>query len=250
LPVNPDELAELRTTEVTFADGRTQVLEDSWRLAEDPTMVLDPTQTWTGKTIFKLKSTPTPTRLSTKTNTTTPKEPQLKVISEGTSSSSTSRPVVVEQRLVDQKHVDFGSESFRQLVLKLRNDPDVDTGHARTSDCWQRLPNCWIRFHFEPRTSMFIPSLDDQQLVHKELGTRRMTLKLDTHGRDTWINDTWQYDSASELDLGETFEGATCFEITPIVTHELAEPLGGHNCAESTYFLCASSTITRRGTFA
>jgi hypothetical protein len=79
---------------------------------------------------------------------------------------------------------------------------------------------------------MFISTLDDQQLVHKELGTRRMTLKLDTHGRDTWINDTWQYDSASELDLGETFEGATCFEITPIVTHELAEPVGEDRTAQ------------------
>ena len=75
LPVDPGDLIELRTTEVTFSDGRTQVLEDSWRLAEDPTMVLDPTQTWTGKTIFKLKSKPTTTRLSTKTNTTTSKEP-------------------------------------------------------------------------------------------------------------------------------------------------------------------------------
>ena len=232
LPVDPDELIELRTTEVTFADGRTQVLEDSWRLAEDPTMVLDPTQTWTGKTIFKLKSKPPTTRLSTKTNITTDEEPQLKIVSEGTSSSSTSRPVIVEKRLVDQKHVDFGSESFRQLVLKLRNDPDVDTGHVRTSDCWHRLPNSWIRFHFEPRTNLFIPSLDDQQLVHKELGTRRMTLKLDAAGRDTWINDTWQYDSSSENDLGETFEGATCFEITPVVTHELAEPLGEDRTAQ------------------
>jgi hypothetical protein len=73
---------------------------------------------------------------------------------------------------------------------------------------------------------MFIPSLDDAQLEHGELGTRRMTLKLDQNGRDTWINDTWQYDDASSCDVGETFEGATCFEITPIVTHELAEPLG------------------------
>ena len=119
------------------------------------------------------------TRLSTLTNVTTATKPQLKIISEGASSSSTSRPVVVEHRLVDQKHVDFGSESFRQLVLKLRKDPDTDTGLVRTSDCWQRLPNCWIRFHFEPRTCMFIPSLDDQQLVHKELGTRGMTMEPD-----------------------------------------------------------------------
>ena len=79
---------------------------------------------------------------------------------------------------------------------------------------------------------MFIPSLDDQQLVHKELGTRRMTLKLDNAGRDTWVNDTWQYDVSNELDLGETFEGASCFEITPIVTHELAEPLGEDRTAQ------------------
>ena len=115
LPVDPDELIELRTTEVTFADGRTQTLEDSWRLAEDPTMVLDPTQTWTGKTIFKLKLKPPTTRLSTKTNITTPEEPQLKIVSEGTSRSSSSRPVIVEKRLVDQKHVDFGSESLGNL---------------------------------------------------------------------------------------------------------------------------------------
>ena len=144
MPVDPDELIELRTTEVLFADGRTQTLEDSWRFAGDPTMVLDPTQTWTGKTIFKLKSKPPTTRLSTKTTITIPEEPQLKIVSEGTSSLSTSRPVIVEKRLVDQKHVDFGSESFRQLVLKLRNDPDVDAGHVRTSDCWHRLPTGWI----------------------------------------------------------------------------------------------------------
>ena len=91
---------------------------------------------------------------------------------------------------------------------------------------------------------MFIPSLDDQQLVHN---TRRMTLKLDNAGRDTWINDTWQYDSSSELDLRETFEGATCFEITLIVTHELAEPLGEHRSAQKPRtFLCQSHHHQKR----
>ena len=193
MPLDVEELVDVRTTEVIYADGRTQTLEDNWRTSDDPTKILDTEQTWTGKTVFKLKSGPPDRRLRTKTDTTLTKEPQLKILSEGTTSTSTSsssRPVVVEKRLVESTHAAFGTESFRQLVLKLRAEPDSDTGRAKTSDCWHRLPNSWIRFHYVPRTTMFIPSLDDAQLEHGELGTRRMTLKLDQNGRDTWINDT------------------------------------------------------------
>ena len=53
-----------------------------------------------------------------------------------------------------------------------------------------------------------------------------MTLKLDSEDRDTWINDTWLYNDESARNLGDTFRGATCFEITGEQPLELAEPLG------------------------
>ncbi len=56
LPVDAEELADFRRTEVTFADGKTQVFEDSWRTSEDPTKILDPSMTWTGKTVLQTKT--------------------------------------------------------------------------------------------------------------------------------------------------------------------------------------------------
>ena len=224
MPVNVDELAEQRITEVTYADGTTQVLEDNWVTSEDPTCVLDGSQTWTGKTLFKLKASPTGKRLRFKTDTAVTREPPLRVLSERPSSSSqgTSR----ERSDHEKTCSPFGSEEFRQLVLKLRSEPDPETKLERTSDTWHSLPNCWIRFHYEPRSTLFVPSKEDELVVHAELGTKRITLQLDHFENDSWITDTWQYDAESARDLGDEFTGATCFEKIFDHGHDLHEPLG------------------------
>ena len=192
LPVDNEELIDLRITEVTFENGKTQTLEDNWRTNEDPTSVLDPSQTWTGRTVFKLKSAPPDKRLKSKTNTDRVKEPELKVTSEGTTSTSLSRLArPPERRDEGTFNVEFGTEALRSLVLKLWKETDSETGQPKNTDTWHRLPCCWVRLHHEPRTNLFVPRLDDPQLVHKELGTRRMTLKLNSEDQDTWINDTW-----------------------------------------------------------
>jgi hypothetical protein len=172
LPVDNEELIDLRITEVTFENGKTQTLADNWRTNEDPTSVLDPSQTWTGRTVFKLKSAPPDKRLKSKTNTDRVKEPELKVTSEGTTSTSLSRLVrPPERRDGGTFNVEFGTEALRSLVLKLWKETDSETGQTKTTDTWHRLPCCWVRLHHEPRTNLFVPRLDDPQLVHKELRT-------------------------------------------------------------------------------
>ena len=143
IPVNSEELVELRRTEVTFEDGTTQTLEDNWRTTANPTLVLDPKQTWTGKTIFELKPPNPERRLCKKTNTEQVREPELKIVSQGTSasSSSTSRKPS-ERREGLPWNVEFKSEQMRSLVLKLWKEPDPDTGLARMSDTWHKLPTC------------------------------------------------------------------------------------------------------------
>ena len=40
------------------------------------------------------------------------------------------------------------------------------------------------------------------------------------------MNDTWQYDESSKRDLGETFVGATCFELATQLVYTDAQPEG------------------------
>jgi len=181
--------------------------------------------------VFKLKAAPTGRRLSAKTDLQPSKPSTLRVLSEG--SAAIKKVVTFEgNKDKDTRIETFGSERFRQLVLRLWNEPDTDTKRSKTSDSWIHLPNCLIRLHHELRQHLFVPSLEDEHVRHDELGNRRITLVLDQDGNDTWLNDTWQYDANSARSLEYNFTGATCFEIAPKLAHDTAEPEGEDRTAQ------------------
>lgn len=80
MPVGLDEFAEQRRTEVTFEDGTIQVLEDNWVTSAEPSCALECNPTWTGRTLFKLKASPTGKSLRFKTDNVVPQEPQRRIL--------------------------------------------------------------------------------------------------------------------------------------------------------------------------
>ena len=71
----------------------------------------------------------------------------------------------------------------------------------------------WIRFHFVPRPTLFVPTEEELQggPDAMQLGRERMTCLCTSDG-DQWREDTWDFESeVSKRDVGFTFTGATCF---------------------------------------
>ena len=255
-PVALDQLAQQRKTFLTDDQGNEQEIVDNWVTSDEPTRSLS--YFWKGRTEFLLTTPPAqrpPRRLLEKKSLLTPPVPEPAE----SKPSSARQPLREEQceepaqraptsrnsarpesslyppRSALQKRMreasDGNEASVRRLVLAQLEEHDPSTGLPYEHDFWLDTPLMWIRFHFEPRSTLFVPTEAELQggPDRGDLGHERMTC-LQTSDGDQWREDTWDFESeGAKRDVGFTFTGATCFAkpdqeaCDPLPEPELAE---------------------------
>ena len=113
---------------------------------------------------------------------------------------------------------------MRRFVASQLQEPDPSTGLPYEHDFWLDTPLMWIRFHFVPRSTLFVPTEEELQggPDAMQLGREGMTCLCTSDG-DQWREDTWDFESeVSKRDVGFTFTGATCFAKPE---EEISDPL-------------------------
>ncbi|CAE7702158.1 unnamed protein product [Symbiodinium sp. CCMP2592] len=239
-PVALNKLAQERKTFVVDAQGNEKELTDNWVTSDEPTRALD--HFWKGRTEFKLTTPPNqrpPTRLLQKRSLLTPPAHEDPKASPPVEQARTSRaPVATEsfrpetslypKRSDLQKSLreasDGNEASVRRFVASQLQEPDPSTGLPYEHDFWLDTPLMWIRFHFVPRSTLFVPNEEELQGGPDvtQLGRERMTCLCTSEG-DQWREDNWDFESeASKREVGFTFTGATCFAKPE---EEVVEPL-------------------------
>ncbi|CAE7463774.1 unnamed protein product [Symbiodinium sp. CCMP2592] len=239
-PVALNKLAQERKTFVVDAQGNEKELTDNWVTSDEPTRALD--HFWKGRTEFKLTTPPNqrpPTRLLQKRSLLTPPAHEDPKASPPVEQARTSRAPVATESFRPEislypKRSDFqkslreasdGNEaSVRRFVASQLQEPDPSTGLPYEHDFWLDTPLMWIRFHFVPRSTLFVPNEEELQGGPDvtQLGRERMTCLCTSEG-DQWREDNWDFESeASKREVGFTFTGATCFAKPE---EEVVEPL-------------------------
>ena len=222
-PVELEKIAQLRKTFVTFEDKTEQVIEDDWRTSDDPKRALD--KFWKGRTEFTLISVPTGRRLEgkqstlpvvqdlskTKSSRVTPTSADQKPTSD--SAMFESHPVNPSRQLLEELAVAGDNiDQVKEILLRYWEQPDPTTGLPYTHDFWLKCPLFWLRFHYEPRTTLFTPR--ELDLIGgpslEDLGSQRMTLCVTSVG-NIWKHDTWTVDT---LEVFEPFTGLTLFDLS------------------------------------
>ena len=222
-PVELDKIAQLRKTFVTFEDKSEQVIEDDWRFSDDPKRALD--KFWKGRTEFTLISVPTGRRLEGKQSTLPVVQGLSKTKSSRVTSTSAeqkptsdsamfeSHPVNPSRQLLEELAVAGDNiDQVKEILLRYWEQPDPTTGLPYTHDFWLKCPLFWLRFHYEPRTTLFTPR--ELDLIGgpslEDLGSQRMTLCVTSVG-NIWKHDTWTVD---KLEVFEPFTGLTLFDLS------------------------------------
>ena len=222
-PVELDKIAPLRKTFVTFEDKSEQVIEDDWRTSDDPKRALD--KFWKGRTEFTLISAPTGRRLEGKQSTLPVVQDLSKTKSSRVTSTSAdqkptsdsamfeSHPVNPSRQLLEELAVAGDNiDQVKEILLRYWEQPDPTTGLPYTHDFWLKCPLFWLRFHYEPRTTLFTPR--ELDLIGgpslEDLGSQRMTLCVTSVG-NIWKHDTWTVDT---LEVFEPFTGLTLFDLS------------------------------------
>ena len=222
-PVELDKIAQLRKTFVTFEDKSEQVIEDDWRTSDDPKRALD--KFWKGRTEFTLISAPTGRRLEGKQSTLPVVQDLSKTKSSRVTSTSSyqkptsdsamfeSHPVNPSRQLLEELAVAGDNiDQVKEILLRYWEQPDPTTGLPYTHDFWLKCPLFWLRFHYEPRTTLFTPR--ELDLIGgpslEDLGSQRMTLCVTSVG-NIWKHDTWIVD---KLEVYEPFTGLTLFDLS------------------------------------
>ena len=103
-------------------------------------------------------------------------------------------------------------DQVKEILLRYWEQPDPTTGLPYTHDFWLKCPLFWLRFHYEPRTTLFTPR--ELDLIGgpslEDLGSQRMTLCVTSVG-NIWKHDTWTVD---KLEVFEPFTGLTLFDLS------------------------------------
>ena len=218
-PVDVKNLADDRVTHLEYEDGTRAELVDNWHVAEDPHAKLE--KPFVGKTVFKLCSKPTGKKLVGKQSTlpapVEPPVPQpqpLPRLDEALQHGGRATAAELAQEQVrdtfrEWLHQASGGtlEAYQKAVLEQLRQDDPLTNQAYDHDLWLELPLVWVRVHYLPRSTLFVPEDED---FARDLGYGRMTLLIDADGNPTWVEDTWRTEGSKELD--RTFTGATLFE--------------------------------------
>ena len=88
------------------------------------------------------------------------------------------------------------------------------TGLPYTHDFWLKCPLFWLRFHYEPRTTLFTPRQSD--LIGgpslEDLGSQRMTLLVTSVGH-SWKHNTWNFGDETVSGDCDPFTGLTLFDL-------------------------------------
>ena len=216
-PVELSDLADTRTTYLEYADGRKETLTDNWRQAEFPRGKTS--ERFVGRTVFQLSSKPTGRKLVGK-QTTIPElptlEPQPKPVPEKPQplfkqSSKETKEYSVEDtfRLRLAQTASGSLSDFQKSLLEQLSEKDPTTGQPYTHDLWLDFPACWVRVHYLPRDTLFVP---EEPHFMEQLGNGRMTLVVRPETADApfWRTDRWREDGATLI--SSPFVGATCFD--------------------------------------
>ena len=185
-PVDLKDLADQRVTYFEYADGRKETFTDNWRKAENPNGPSP--ERFVGKTVFKLSSKPTGRKLAGKQTTfpeptplrqpvpqqqlqqQEPEAPQslLKQPTKGLKEQSTEDTFRLRLEQTSSGTLD----DFRKALLEQLSEKDPATGQPYTHDLWLDFPSCWVRVHYEQRTTLFVP---EDPHFEEQLGNGRMT---------------------------------------------------------------------------
>ena len=204
-PVELEKIAQLRKTFVTFEDKTEQVIEDDWRTSDDPKRALD--KFWKGRAEFTLISVPTGKRLEGKQSTLPVVQDLSKSKSSKVTSTSADRrptsdsamfeshPVNPSRQLLEELAMaGVNIEQVKEILFRYWEQPDPTTGPPYTHDFWLKCPLFWLRFHYEPRTTLCAPT--DSDLIGgpslEDLGSQRMTLLVTSVGH-SWKHDIWNF---------------------------------------------------------
>ena len=210
------DLSDERVTYFEYADGRKETLTDNWRMAENPKGPSP--ERFVGRTVFKLSSKPTGRELVGK-QTTLPEPTPLK-----------PKPQPQPQEL----SVEVPQPLFKQPQKGLKEQSTEDTFRLRleqtssgtvedfkkalleqllekeyTHDLWLDFPSCWVRVHYESRSTLLVP---EDSHFEEQLGNCHMTLVVrpETDAAPFWHADVWRKHGATLVSA--PFVGATCFE--------------------------------------
>ena len=106
-------------------------------------------------------------------------------------------------------------EQVKQILFRYWEQPDPTTGLPYTHDFWLKCPLFWLRFHYEPRTTLFTPTESD--LIGgpslEDLGSQRMTLLVTSVGH-RWKHDTWNFGDKTVNGDSDPFTGLTLFDLS------------------------------------
>ena len=124
-----------------------------------------------------------------------------------------SHPVNPSRQLLEELAVAGDNiDQVKEILLRYWEQPDPTTGLPYTHDFWLKCPLFWLRFHYEPRTTLFTPR--ELDLIGgpslEDLGSQRMTLCVTSVG-NIWKHDTWTVDT---LEVFEPFTGLTLFDLS------------------------------------
>ena len=184
---------------------RKETLTDNWRKSENPKGPAP--ERFVGRTVFKLSSKPTGRKLVGKQTTLpepTPLKPQPQpqpLEQEQELSVEAPQPLfkqpqkgLKEQSTQDtfrlrlQQTSSGTLEDFKKALLEQLSEKDPATGQPYTHDLWLDFPSCWVRVHYESRTTLFVP---EDAHFEEQLGNGRMTLVVrpDTEAALFWHAD-------------------------------------------------------------
>ena len=221
-PVDLKDPADERVTYFEYADGRKETFTDNWRKAENPKRPSP--ERFVGKIVFKLSSKPTGRKLVGKQTTLgqpaplrqpvpqqqlqqEPEAPQplFKQPTKGLKEQSTEDTLRLRLEQTSSGTLD----DFRKALLEQLSEKDPATGQPYTHDLWLDFPSCWVRVHYEQRTTLFVP---EDPHFEEQLGNDRMTLVVrpETEEVPSWHADVWR--KAGATLISSPFVGATCFE--------------------------------------
>ena len=221
-PVDLKDLSDERVTYFEYADGRKETLTDNWRKSENPKGPSP--ERFVGRTVFKLSSKPTGRKLVGK-QTTLPEptplkpkpQPQPQELSVEAPQPLFKQPQkgLKEQSTEDTfrlrlEQTSSGTlEDFKKSLLEQLFEKDPSTGQPYTHDLWLDFPSCWVRVHYESRSTLFVP---EDSHFEEQLGNGRMTLVVrpESEAAPFWHADVWRKNGATSVSA--PFVGATCFE--------------------------------------
>ena len=198
-----DELANMRETFLEYEDSTKEHIVDNWRTSEDPCRSK-------GKTVLKLSSKPTGSRLEGKQSTLPVVGPKKKdmFISRQTITSAAPAVKTLQPQHFATEHV---QRNFRRMLLEFGNDKDDEksapeahkkavaqqlqvldptTGQPYVHDMWIALPTFWIRLRYVQRDGQF--SSRDQELPG--IGDACFTMAVDSETQEVLVTtDNWRF---------------------------------------------------------